>query len=171
MSDIDAEALLQMSKDEQEQWVRQQDWHQDDAFEQMLYDEKPIAILYPDLEENLEERVRNFDAYNNIGLVDDGHFSTDRIEQLENGEIFSSEDLKRLRSAIIDQMFGDFDVEMVKCLDMQVGKSRLNAIFSGLDHPQAGYCPHFVGIFRTGEEALEVLAQRGYVDDDVSWLS
>ena len=98
MSDIDAEALLQMSKDEQEQWVRQQDWYQDDAFEQRLYEEKPIAILYPDLEENLEERVRNFDAYNNIGLVDDGHFSTDRIEQLENGEIFSSEDLSVIKT-------------------------------------------------------------------------
>ena len=80
--------LLSLSLEQQESWVREQSWFKNKDFTEFVVPENVIAMAV-NIQDDLEERIENFQDYNNSGFLDFGQVSEQRFAELE-GEFTKS---------------------------------------------------------------------------------
>ena len=66
---LSAVEILALSKDKQKKWVEKQDWFQKEDFEQSLYNAQITALAVPDLEEDLEDHIQNYEDYGSAWML------------------------------------------------------------------------------------------------------
>ena len=157
--------LLSLSLEKQESWVREQSWFKNKNFTEFLVAENVIAMAV-NIQSELEERIENFQDYNNAGFLKFGQVSEKRFVQLEGGAKFTKNDIEMFSEYLIDEHIGDHDVIEAIWIDIPVFKEKIGAVYYGTSHPLAGADHRFLGIFTTTEEVEKKLSKYGNIIDN-----
>ena len=159
------EVLLSLSLEKQESWVREQSWFKNKDFTEFLVPENVIAMAV-NIQDDLEERIENFQDYNNSGFLDFGQVSEQRFAELEGGAKFTKSDIELFSEFLINEYIGDHNVIEAIWIDIPVFKEKIGAVFYGTSHPLAGIDHEFLGIFTTTEEVEKKLSIYGNIIDN-----
>ena len=159
------EVLLSLSLEQQESWVREQSWFKNIDFTEFVVPENVIAMAV-NIQDDLEERIENFQDYNNSGFLGFGQVSEQRFAELEGGAKFTKNDIEMFSQYLIDEYIGDHNVIEAIWIDIPVFKEKIGAVFYGTSHPLAGVDHEFLGIFATTEEVEKKLSQYGNIIDN-----
>jgi hypothetical protein len=162
---IAAERLLTLSLEEQENWVQEQSWFKNTDSTEFLESQNVIAMAV-DIQDDLDERIENFQDYNNSGFLKFGQVSEKRFAELEEGTKFTKNDIELFSEYLIDEYIGDHNVIEAIWIEIPVFKEKIGAVFYGTSHPIAGADHEFLGIFTTVEEVEKKLSKYGKIIDN-----
>jgi len=161
--------ILALSRDKQKKWVEKQDWFQKEDFEQSLYNAEITALAVPDLEEDLEDHIQNYEDYGSAWMLKTREFiSPARADELEEKGNFTDEEKNQLRECLIFDALDDSRVIQARSLKRQVGNVVLLVTYYGSSHPMDNSVldANFLGVFENENQIETALSEFGFVIDN-----
>ena len=167
MKNIPVKELLKLSSDEQWQWVKLQDWYNNEEFLQSLYDAKVTAMAIPSLEEDLSEHLNNHKDYGSSSILKNkGFISIEREKELEELGNFTELEKTQLKECLIDNALDSCDVHEARTLSFVVEDKNILVTFHGINYPQVDFDANFLGIFETEEDIEKAMSNVGVIIDN-----
>jgi len=169
MNDLSDTEILDLSLDKQfellEHWYKK---HLTSA-EDMLVQAKPMLVIYSGVSELWRDAIENFsDFYKYHCIVEHGHITEERYEELVSGAVFSEDEKEFLLQALKDEMLQNMEVEELQRFYVEFNGNKLCATYIGMEHP-ASNDKTFFGIYKDDKEAIKA-AEKIDLSEEPFWL-
>ena len=135
----------------------------------MLPQAKPLLVIYSGVSELWRDAIENFsDYYKYHCIVEHGHITEERYEELVAGAGFSEDEKEFLLQALKDEMLQNFEVEELQRFYVEFNGNKLCATYIGMEHP-ASNDKTFFGIYKNDKEAIKA-AEKIDLAEEPFWL-
>ena len=137
--------------------------------EKMLEEAEPLLVIYTGVSKAHKDALNNFSDYFRYKcVVELGHISPKRFEELTKGAAFSEEEKEALLQALKSDMLQNFEVEELQRFSVDFNGKDLFATFIGTEHP-ANSKKRFFGIFESDAHAISE-AEKVDISEVPFWL-